>query len=376
MIRSFVLHSPPRRLGWVLFLAFGCVASASLGHLLRPQVLDGVTDLPGLPFAALARWDAGWYGAIARDGYFFDPSRQSPVAYFPLYPLVIRALSFLGVNRWVAGTVVTFASAIGALLLVHRWARHVVPAHATTVFLLLATYPYACYLYGVVYSDALFLLLVVGAFVALESDSPIAAAVLGALATACRPVAPAVVVGLTVRSLERRRRAGLPVRVVDFVPALAGLGLAAYMAFLAQRFGDPLAFAHVHGAPGWDQQPGWHTWLKLEFFEHVRVDHWTVKLRLGAHAFVTVGALALVPAVVRRLGWGYGLYCLLALALPAVSSKDFQGMGRYAIAAFPLFVPVGAWLDRWAGLREPVLLGLGLLLALCAGLLGTGAYVS
>ncbi|MCA2981689.1 MAG: hypothetical protein INH41_14950 [Myxococcaceae bacterium] len=376
MIRDFVLHSPPRRLGWVVFLGLGCVAAASLGHLLRPVTLDGVTDLPGLPFDALARWDAGWYGAIARDGYFLDPARQSPVAYFPLYPLVMRALTLLGLNRWVAGSLVTFTSAVGALLLAHRWARRVVPAHATTVFLLLASYPYACYLYGVVYSDALFLLLVVGAFVCLESDAPVAAALLGALATACRPVAPALVVGLTVRSLERRRRAGLPIRTADLVPALAGLGLAAYMAFLAHRFGDPMAFAHVHGAPGWDQQPGWHTWLKREFFEQVRSQHWTVALRLGAHAFVTLGALALVPAVVRRLGWGYGLYCLLALALPAVSSKDFQGMGRYAIAAFPLCVPVAAWLDRWAGLREPVLLALGGLLALCAGLLGTGAYLS
>ena len=61
---------------------------------------------------------------------------------------------------------------------------------------------------------------------------------------------------------------------------------------------------------------------------------------------------------------------------PRVSSKAFQGMGRYAIAASPLFVPVGARLDRWAWLREPVPLGLGLLLPLLAGLLGTGAYVS
>lgn len=376
MIRGFVLHSSQRRLGWLLFLGLGCVVATTLGHLFRPQVLEGVTDLPGLPFDALARWDAGWYGSIARDGYFFDPTRQSPVAYFPLYPLVMRGLSFVGINRWVAGTIVSFVAAIGALLLVHRWASKVAPVQATTAFLVLATYPYACYLYGVVYSDALFLLLVVAAFVALESDAPVVAAVLGAFAAACRPVAPALVVGLTVRSLERRRRAGLPIRFVDFVPGLAGLGLLAYMVFLQQRFGDPLAFAHVHGAPGWDQAPGWQTWLKVSFFEHVRVDHWTVKVRLLAHALVTVGALALVPSVVRRLGWGYGLYCLLALALPAVSSKDFQGMGRYAIAAFPLVVPIAGWLDRWAGLREPVLIGLGLLLGLCAGLLGTGAYVS
>lgn len=376
MIREFVLQSAQRRLVWLLFLALGSVAAASLGHLLRPVLLEGATDLPSLPFVALVRWDAGWYGAIADNGYWFKPNEQSPVAYFPLYPLVIRAVSWLGVNRWIAGSLISLISGIAGLLLFHRWLSRVIPEHAATGWLLLVSYPYACYLYGVVYSDALFLALTMAAFLALESDRPIVAAVLGALATACRPVAPALVLGLVVRSLERRRRAGLSIRVIDLVPALAGLGLGAYMLFLHQRFGDPLAFAHVHGAPGWEQAAGWSTWLKEEWFHQLRVGHWTVKLRLGAHAFVTIGALALVPAVFRRLGWGYGLYCLVVLALPAISSKDFQGMGRYAIAAFPVLVPMARWLDEWAGIRDLLLLLMPLGLGLAAGLWGTGAYVA
>lgn len=376
MIRAFVLHSPQRRLAWLGFLAFGAVLAASLGHLVRPVRLEGAVDLPGLPFVALSRWDAGWYGAIAESGYWFAPGAQSPVAYFPLYPLVIRALAWLGVNRWVAGSLISMAAGLVGLWLVQRWLSKVAPAQAATAWLVLVSYPYACYLYGVVYSDALFLMLVAGAFVALEEDRPMLAGVLGAFATACRPVAPALVLGLVVRSLERRRRAGLPIRVVDLAPGLAALGLLLYMAFLWSRFGDPLAFAHVHGAPGWDQGAGLSTWLKEEWVHQLRVGHWTVKLRLGAHALVTVGALALVPAVGRRLGWGYAMYCLVVLALPAVSSKDFQGMGRYAIAAFPVLVPVAAWLDDWGGVRDVLLVALAIGLAVTAALWGTGSYVA
>ena len=256
MIRAFVLHSPSRRLGWLCFLALGSVVAASLGHLVKPAFLEGVDDLPSLPFAAMMRWDAGWYGSIAKDGYRLSPGEQSPVAYFPLYPLLIRAAAWAGANRWVAAALLSFAAGIGGLLALRQWLGRIAPAQATTAWLLIVSYPYTCYLYGVVYSDALFLLLVVGAFLALESDSPIAAAVLGALATACRPVAPAVVVGLTLRSLERRRRAGLPIRLLDFLPGLSGVGLLAYMIFLQQQFGDPLAFAHVQGAPGWESASG------------------------------------------------------------------------------------------------------------------------
>jgi hypothetical protein len=375
MIRAFVIHSPGRRFAWLVFLALGSIGAATLGFLLKPHPMS-VPDLPGLPFDALAQWDAGWYGEIAKNGYWIAPGQQSPVAYFPFYPLLIRALTWLGVNRWVAAVGITICAGVAGLSLIHRWFAKVAPAQATTAWLLLVSYPYACYLYGIVYSDAVFLLLVVSAFVALESDAPIAAAVLGACATACRPVAPAVVAGLVVRSLERRRRAGLPIRFVDLVPGLAGLGLLAYMAFLQQRFGDPLAFAHVQGAPGWEQAPGWASWLKSEWFNQMAVGHWTVKLRLGAHAFVTVGALAAVPFVFRRLGVGYGLYCLLVLAMPAISSKDLQGMGRYAIAAFPVLVPMTRWLDEYAGLRDLVLVLLALGLAIASAAWGTGAYVA
>lgn len=375
MIRAFVIHSSARRWGWLLFLGLGSVAASSLGFLLKPHPM-AVADLPGLPFDALAQWDAGWYGEIAANGYWLSPGHQSPVAYFPLYPLLIRALTWLHLNRWVAASAITFCAGLAGLSVMHRWLSKVAPAQAVTAWLLVVSYPYAVYLYGVVYSDALFVLLVVSAFLALESDRPIVAMVLGALATACRPVAPALVVGLVARSLERRIRSGGKVRVVDLVPGLAGLGLLAYMLFLQQRFGDPLAFAHVQGAPGWEQSPGWDAWLKTEWFHQMAVGHWTVKLRLGAHAFVTLGALALVPAVFRRVGVGYGLYALLVLAIPAVSSKDFQGMGRYAIAAFPVFVPLARGLDELAGARDLLLLLLALGLAATSAIWGTGAYLA
>ena len=31
--------------------------------------------------------------------------------------------------------------------------------------------------------------------------------------------------------------------------------------------GEPFAFAKVQSAPGWDQQPGWRTWLKVRWFQ-------------------------------------------------------------------------------------------------------------
>lgn len=358
-----------------LLIAAASIALVTIGGVWRP-VPDLPSDIPA-PVRALVRWDGGWYGEIAQNGYWLHEGGQSPVAFFPLYPLAIRALTFIGVNRWVAGVLISLASALGALALFLRWAKKRQPEAAPWAFLLLALYPFSEYLYGVVYSDALFLLCAVGAFTAVEEDRPWLAALLGALATACRPVAPALVVGLVVRSLERQRIAGKRWRVRDFAPVLAGVGLAAYMGYLAWRFGDPLAFAHVQGAPGWDQEPGWRSWLKLSWFHTIFPKSAPeVAFRLIGHAVLTITALALVVPTWKRLGAGYALYCLIAVGLPAVSSKDFQGLGRYIIAAFPLFLTAAMLLAARPRLRLGVLAVSAGLLVFCAIALGAGGYVS
>jgi hypothetical protein len=371
--------------------ALACVAAATVGQMVLtpPPVAGGPHDLPAVSAVrALAQWDAGWYANIADNGYgaSFDPGQQSPVAFFPLYPMLIRALSSVGVNKWVAGTGLSFFFGVLAVVIFSRWARRVLPRvkgagreqdPASLAPWLLAVWPFAGYLFGIMYSDSLFLALACGAFLAVERDRPLLAGGLGLLATLTRPVAPALVVGLLLRSLEVRRASGQRLRKRDFFPLAAGLGLLGYMAFLHFRFQDPLAFANVQGAPGWDQASGWRTWLKLSFFDQLfpRVAP-LVALRLVGHALAAFFALALALLTIRRLGWAYGLYCVIAIGLPRISSKDFQGMGRYAMAAFPAFLTLATALTRRPRLARPwVLASAGIALAL-AFAFGAGGYVA
>lgn len=357
----------------IVCVAIGAALPFRTGHSVAAD------DLPADVLArGLSHWDGSWYVGIARDGYWYRPGEQSPVAYFPAYPLAIRALSFIGVNRWVAGSLVTLLCGLAALLLFHRWSRRVSPEPLGELpVLVLALYPFSLYLYGVIYADAFFLLFAVGAFLALEDGRPGLAAVLGAVATLARPAAPAIVVGLLVRSIELRRKRGEAIRAVDFVPALAGCGLLAYMIFLGLRFDDPLAFAHVQAAPGWDNAPGWHTWLKVAWFQTLfpRVAP-IVAIRLVGHALVTLAALALVVPTWRKLGPGYGAYVLVAVGLPTLSSHDFQGLGRYVIAAFPLFLTLALLLQPRPRLKRGWLVASGALLAALAAGFGAGGYIA
>lgn len=371
-----------RPVAWVAVAAAVCVTAATLsawrkfpGHGVGPAA----DEWPGNPLVqALGRWDAGWYAAIARDGYWYQPGAQSPVAFFPGYPLAIRALAALGVNRFLAGELISLACGVAAILLFSRWARRVAaPKDARTATALLIVYPFSFYLYGVMYSDALFLLFVVGAFLMLEEGRVGWATLLGALATGSRPVAPAVVLGLVVRRLELQRRAGKRWTWVDLVPAFSAAGMALYLGFLWWRFGDPMAFAHAEAAPGWDHTPELRTWLKVTWFETLTTSQsrW-VTVRLMSHAILTLWALLLAIPTRRLLGWGYAVYIAVVVGIPAISSKDLHGLGRYVLAAFPCFVTLALLLRGRPRLTSGWIALSALLLVALAAAFGAGAFVA
>jgi hypothetical protein len=86
--------------------------------------------------------------------------------------------------------------------------------------------------------------------------------------------------------------------------------------------------------------------------------------------------LALVPRVGRKFGWGYAVYVVAVLAIPLVGSKDFQGIGRYCLAAFPAFAVMGDRLSAHHRLATGVLAASALALGvLCSGF-ARGAYVA
>jgi hypothetical protein len=362
------------------------VAELSFAFLPTAEILPhGFPDYPG--FNAWPRWDSDWYLHIAREGYYYaGPGQQSAVAFFPGYPAVVRAVMGLVRNDIVAGVIVSYLAGATAVVLFHRWCRGAFGARAARIaVLVLVLYPFAYYLFGAVYSDALFLAAVLGAFTLLESGHPWLAGVAGALAVGTRPVGLAVVLGLALRALEIRGvlvggpprffpadddqgdQAGVAVRHktpllprairwrrLDWRDAgvlVSVLGLVAFCLLMWRNFGDPFVFKKVYSADGWNRTWDADTLLKAGFFERMRdVDFGYLHIYLGAAALFTVVGVALVPMILRRLGWGYAAYTIVVLAVPAATSAEFLGMGRYALAAFPCFALVAA---VFAGERRP-----------------------
>ena len=356
-------------------------AGPSLPYLDGPAWLDGWSE-----------GDSGWYYGIATYGYFYHPGQQSSIAFFPSYPLAVRAIGdVIGGDYQIAGSLLGVLSGAGAAVLFAGWVWRRLPrAGAITAIAVLLLYPYAFFLYGAMYSDSLFVLTAIGSFVLLERRYYWLAGLVGALATAGRPVGIAVAVGLAVRMLEMRAESRLAADLAATVPGerpgwrdllravpavrwreagvlVAGLGLAAWCVYLWVQFGDPFAFATVQEAPGWYQQGGPHTWFKVVFVGTLLKGPVDVAIRLTAQAVMCLFAVLLLPRVYRLFGWGYLAYSLVVLAIPIIGTKDFMGTGRYVLAAFPVIAAAGDFLaTRRRGWVRPlvlVLLGVGLMVA-------------
>jgi len=359
-----------------LSIAYGRVAPDPTGTLVR-------WDAFGTPWLdGYARWDGGWYLQIATAGYHFDRTTQSPIPFFPLYSLAMRHLARLtapipdsalcdprAAVAW--GIALNALAGAAAVWLLACWTSRWLGASAgREAAITLSCYPFAFYLCGPVYSEALFLALALGAFVALERGRPALAIALGALATAARPIGPALVVGLFVAALERRgalerapgalRTRWVPARFAwrDLAVLATAAGGIAYWLYLFRFATDEVPGWRVYvdstSPVGWHKQH-WVVWLKLEAWEQLAMWPWRgMQLVIAFHLGLTLVAYALLPAIARRCGWGAAAYTFIALLLPTVTNKDFVAMGRYCIEAFPCFAIAGAFLAGHTRWRWPV----------------------
>jgi hypothetical protein len=97
---------------------------------------------------------------------------------------------------------------------------------------------------------------------------------------------------------------------------------------------------------------------------------------LVGNAVATIVVLAFLPLVFRRFGWGYGVYAAAVVIGAAISTKDFVGMGRYDLAAFPCFAVAGDALFARRRMAVAAVAGCASLLVLLAELHARGTLVS
>jgi mannosyltransferase PIG-V len=343
------------------------------------QPLGGFGDVV---LAPLTRWDAVWYLRIADGGYADSDVRA---AFFPLYPSLVRALGWAGGGspgaRLVASFAISLACFLAALALFHRLVTLELGARfARPALLLLAVFPGALY-FGAPYSESLFLLCSVGAFLAARQERWALAGLAGGAAAATRSAGVLLLVPLAILWWQsgRSRRLGDAAWL-----ALVPLGLLAYVLWLALAEGDGTRFLQVQDA--WSRELTWPlggAWdgftAALDgvrqllsgsrspvYFEVAAGDPFRIAaINLMLFGFLVFGVAACV-GIFRRLGLAYGAWVAVALLLPLtfpVVPQPLMSLPRFLAVLFPIFMWLALWCEE-RGVTDRVLvasaLGLGL----------------
>jgi hypothetical protein len=79
-------------------------------------------------FGALSVWDGIWYRRVAVHGYLFVPGHQSDTAFFPLYPILLRAVHMTGLPLDAAGLLLSNLLLLAALLAFYELGLALLPA--------------------------------------------------------------------------------------------------------------------------------------------------------------------------------------------------------------------------------------------------------
>jgi Mannosyltransferase (PIG-V) len=373
--------------GLVALAVFGqktsVLASMDGRHLTEPFANGAANFL----FAPAARWDSAWYLAIAHSGY----ATRSSSAFFPLYPLLIHAGTMLLGSALLVGTLISILATTAALHLLYRLARlDLTPEQARATVMLIAFFPAALFL-SAVYTEALFLMLSVGALYAARLDRWAWAGVLGGLAAGTRSGGVLLLLPLVWLYLAGpgRRPVGRSAAWLALVPA----GLLAYMAYLGLAHHAPLA--PLQAEADWGRHfagplgglikalAAAPTDLRLGLTGHTVVVGAAAPISWPTHNLIDVGFAAFASGGLalawRRVPFAYLVYGL-ALLVQALSyptlAEPLQSAPRYVLVIFPAFMGWGAWLAERPRARRGVIVASALLLAGFSALWATWAWVA
>lgn len=286
------------------------------------------------------RWDADIYADIAERGYGGDGVVGHAIAFWPLVPLLIRALTLTGLTAPAAGMVLSFAGSVVAVAYLIRLTTEDTDDDETgaRAGLYLAVAPAAVFLVAG-FSEAVFLAGVIAAFFHARRGEWGAAALGAGVAVGARHVGVLLLPALAVEAWRRGGRSELP-RALGAI-AIASTPLLAWMGWLAATHDGPLAFLDAQRL-GWGRGIDWPwdafaaTWGA---FRGASANH-------EAAAYIEIVAAltgyAITAWTLARREWGYAVFCGLTM-LAATASTWLFSVPRIVLTLFPVYVFTAMW---------------------------------
>jgi Gpi18-like mannosyltransferase len=275
----------------------------------------------------MAHFDGVHYLTIIEEGYEGTGLIQ---AFFPLYPLLVKLLTFNIFNPLYVGLLVSFFSILGTGYFLHRLFR------SKDLLLLMLCLPTAFFLAGL-YTESLFLMLSLAAYSYAKERHFVVAGCFGFLAGLTR--LQGFLLAILLLFEVRRTYAPKSAYIWALMPVF---GLFTYMTYLWFLFGDPVLFLSVQREFGAQRGAGVLIPVITPLIRYLKI---FMSVPVWSHAYfvalqeflIAVGGFGLAAILLKRKEFGLGLYALSSLLLPTLTGT-LSSMPRYVLVIFPLFL--------------------------------------
>jgi Gpi18-like mannosyltransferase len=337
-------------------LVISCFAFLFLTKDLSGQILPVSTF-----WEQWRHWDTNFYVQIATQGY----TNRQEMAFFPLYPLLIRGVMVFARNPMISGILISnIADLILCVVLYRLVEEDFGKERAYSTVLYFSIFPSAFFFSGV-YTESLFLCLSILTFYQIRHRNWLLAGLFACFAGLTRPDGVYLTIPFCYAYLSRIwQQQDLSSRAIfakgQFIRLLKGLrwdvlsgllfvgGVVLFMAFGYDHFQDILAFVHAHAY--WSRHtafPGWGMLVSAWTILHNGIFSFTSMrnvLSLGTDVFVLplillsfVGPWKLPPRL-----WGYSIYSLVLFIyfqlVPVSGPFPLESMERFLLEIFPAFI--------------------------------------
>jgi len=330
-------------------------------------------------FWSLANFDGVHYIGIADKGYF----AQFTQAFFPFYPLLTRWLNVIFNNYILSGYFISHVSLVAFFYLFNQLLKLDYSSKTTNNALLLYLIFPTSFFFAALYTESLFMVLVIGSFLAARKKHWLLAGILGGVASATRLfgilLLPALIVELWQQSNSKKLTTFIKTSWQKLISvSISASGLLLYMAYLAKNFSDALYFLHAQPVFGASRSADKLILLYQVFWRYTKmiftVDPQSILYYTVSQEFI-LSLLFLVLAIIafKKTRLSYAVFGILAFFLPTLTGT-LSSVPRYALTVFPAFIVLGQIKSK--PLKNLIFVASSLLLIINISLFTRGYWVS
>ena len=299
-----------------------------------------ITDtFPDSAISIWKAWDTQHYLNIAKEGYSNSTLNEKHllIAFFPLYPIVIKIFSLLFQNYLLSALLVSNIAYIFAVFYLYKLVRlDFEKDDALRSIIYFSIFPTAYFLHAA-YTESLFLALTIASFYYARKQRWAVSGTLGMLSAMTRVTGIIILPILLIEYLYLKEFKKENVKKDILWILVIGLGLLAYLVINYMTYGDPFKFLEIQKGH-W----GMHLSLPTEgFFNALSSTNWrdpadTMSLGWLQLVFAILG-LVLTIYCFFRLRLSYSLYAL-ANWLVLTSTSFWISIPRFMLTLFPIFI--------------------------------------